>query len=64
MEAKAKLSFKKLKIWSAGSSTGEEPYTLSMVLIEESASLLKGWSWEITATDLNDHSLAKCKEGI
>lgn len=64
METKAKLSFKKLKIWSAGSSTGEEPYTLSMALIEESASLLKGWSWEITATDLNDHSLAKCKEGV
>ncbi len=64
MEAKAKLSFTRLKIWSAGSSTGEEPYTLAMIMLEDSATALKGWSWEIVATDLNDHSLAKCKEGI
>ena len=64
MEAKAKLSFTRLKIWSAGSSTGEEPYTLAMVMLEDSATLLKGWTWEIAATDLNDYSLAKCKQGI
>lgn len=64
MEAKAKLSFTRLKIWSAGSSTGEEPYTLAMIMLEDSAPMLKGWSWEIVATDLNDNSLAKCKEGI
>jgi len=64
MESKAKLSFTRLKIWSAGSSTGEEPYTLAMILLEESASMLKGWNWEITATDLNDYSLAKCREAV
>jgi chemotaxis protein methyltransferase CheR len=64
MEAKKKLSFTRLKIWSAGSSTGEEPYTLAMMLLEDSATMLKDWKWEINATDLNDHSLAKCKEGV
>lgn len=64
MEAKAKLSFTRLKIWSAGTSTGEEPYTLAMLLMEESSAALKGWTWEIVATDINDRSLAKAKEGV
>lgn len=64
MAPKEKLSFRRLKIWSAATSTGEEPYTLAMVLLEEADKLLKGWSWEINATDLNDNSLTKAKEGI
>ncbi len=64
VEGKSKLSYTRLKIWSAGSSTGEEPYTLAMVMLEESATFLKGWTWDITATDLNDNSIAKCKEGV
>jgi chemotaxis protein methyltransferase CheR len=34
------------------------------MLLEDSATMLKDWKWEINATDLNDHSLAKCKEGV
>jgi chemotaxis protein methyltransferase CheR len=63
-EAKKKLSFTKLKFWSAGCSTGEEPYTLAMVLLEETMGLLKGWTFEIMATDLNDRSVAKAQEGV
>jgi chemotaxis protein methyltransferase CheR len=64
MADKAKLAFTRLKIWSAGCSTGEEPYTLAMMLLEESAGMLKGWQWEVLATDLNDRSLARAKEGV
>lgn len=41
-----------LRVWSAGCSSGEEPYTLAMVLQEFSARR-PGFSFEITATDLS-----------
>ena len=63
-EAKKKLSFTKLRFWSAGCSTGEEPYTLAMILLEETQTTLKGWTFEVVATDLNDRSVAKAQEGV
>lgn len=63
MEAKAKISFRSLKIWSAACSTGEEPYTLAMILLEEAQTQLKGWTFEVIATDLNENSLALAQEG-
>jgi chemotaxis protein methyltransferase CheR len=53
-----------LRIWSAGCSTGEESYTLAMNMLEESERLLKGWTVEILATDLNDHSVETAKAGV
>ena len=55
---------RKLRIWSAGCSTGEEPYTLAMFLLEQTDKLLKGWTFEIAATDLNDRSIETAKAGI
>jgi chemotaxis protein methyltransferase CheR len=61
---KTKQITKRLRIWSAGCSTGEESYTLAMNMLEESERLLKGWTIEILATDLNDRSIETAKAGI
>lgn len=64
MKIKSHMTQRKLRIWSAGCSTGEEAYTLAMVLMEEFAAKYPGWVFELTATDLNERSLAAAKEGI
>ena len=51
------------RIWSAASSTGQEPYSIAMVL-KEHAQRLAGWRVEIVATDLSLEVLEKSKSGI
>ncbi|PYV81940.1 MAG: chemotaxis protein CheR [Acidobacteria bacterium] len=63
MEAKSRMHMRHLRIWSAGCSTGEETYTLAIILLEESKSRLKGWTFEVLATDLNQRSLAAAEVG-
>jgi chemotaxis protein methyltransferase CheR len=64
VEAKGKLPIRRLKIWSAGCSTGEEPYTLAILLLEESKGCLDGWTFDIQATDLNERSVVHAKRGV
>jgi chemotaxis protein methyltransferase CheR len=64
MAMNSKQVTKKLRFWSAGCSTGEESYTLSILLLEQVIQKFKGWTYEIVATDLNDNSIAKCREGL
>ncbi len=64
MKIKRQMGSSSLRFWSAGCSTGEEPYTLAMFLLEESEKLLAGWSFDILATDLNDSSLETARAGI
>ncbi len=51
---------KPLKIWSAACSTGEEPYTLAMILDQQKG--LPGY--QILATDIDDKALEKAKKGV
>lgn len=62
-ERKSAIGFRRLKMWSAGCSTGEEPYTLAMMLAEMRTGLLTAWGFEVFATDINDRVLEKGKEG-
>jgi CheR methyltransferase, SAM binding domain len=64
VQAKSKTSNRHLRIWSAGCSTGEEAYTLSMVLREELEGQLQGWTFEILATDLNQRSIVHAEQGL
>ncbi len=52
---------RKLRFWSAGCSTGEEPYTLAMLLKEI---LPYGWSYEIVASDISLKCLMVGKEAF
>ncbi len=51
-----------LKIWCAASSSGQEPYTLAMV-IREHFPTLSDWNVRILATDISEKMLAKCRSG-
>ncbi len=53
---------KTLRIWSAGCSTGEEPYTLG-ILIQEKLAGLQGWTTEIIANDISEEVLQKARKG-
>ncbi len=52
-----------LKIWSAGCCTGEEPYTIAM-LLKELLPDLQNWKITILATDINRNFLKKAQTGI
>lgn len=54
---------KRLRIWSAGCSTGEEPYSLAIVLAELIPDL-EQWDCQILGTDINAWALKQAREGI
>ncbi len=56
-------SRKRLNVWSAASSTGEEPYTLAMVL-SEFAEVCPGFDFSILGTDISTRVLEKARLGI
>jgi chemotaxis protein methyltransferase CheR len=60
---KARKTKKKFRAWSAGCATGQEPYSLSM-LIEESKMNGGGWKTEIIATDIANDALDQARNGI
>ncbi len=53
---------KRARIWCAASSTGQEPYSLSM-LIKENSAKLSGWNFEIVATDIDTGVLELARKG-
>ncbi len=60
---KARAQTKSFRIWSAACSSGQEPYSLAMIL-NENAAKLQGWKVEIIATDLSTEILTRAREGM
>lgn len=54
---------KYLRIWSAGCSSGEEPYTLAIILADLLGPELPQWDIKITANDLSEAMLAMARQG-
>lgn len=64
IEERIKQKNKKIKIWSSACSTGEEPYTIAMLLIENLQNYGVSFDIEILASDLSSKVLEAAKQGI
>ena len=58
------LGRKELNIWSAGCSSGEEPYTIAMILYETLKMGVLGWKIKVEARDLSPAMIKKAKEAV
>ncbi|MAF47703.1 MAG: chemotaxis protein CheR [Rhodospirillaceae bacterium] len=59
----ARIDARKLRIWCAAASSGQEPYSLAMILSELGA-MVSGWNIEILGTDISTGILEKAEEGL
>jgi len=63
-ELRSMVKDRDLRIWSAGCSTGEEPYTLAMLIDEYLGNEKAMWDAKLLATDISDQVLRKAANGI
>jgi chemotaxis protein methyltransferase CheR len=62
-EIRGEKKERKIRIWSAGCSSGEEPYTIAMLIMEKGFPA-KGWDIEIIGSDINQRVLQAARKGI
>ena len=59
----ARAATRRLRIWCAAASTGQEPYSVAMLFAGDEAAWA-GWTIEIVATDLSKRALARAEAGL
>lgn len=64
IERKQRAGEKSWRIWSAGCSTGEEPYTLVFTMLEMLGARAGGWDVKVLATDLSTEVLVRASQGL
>ncbi|MFO0858201.1 MAG: protein-glutamate O-methyltransferase CheR [Phycisphaerales bacterium] len=60
----ARRATKKLRVWSAACSSGEEPYTLAMIIHRSLGLRLTEWKVEVLGTDISEKVVEYAQEGI
>ena len=59
-----RASSKRLSIWCAACSSGQEPYSLAMLLKDDFPDKCATWSITIAATDISETIVQRCREGL
>ncbi len=60
----ARSGSRTLRIWSAGCSTGQEPLSIAMMLVEEGLTAATGWSVDLVATDISQAAIDFANRGL
>ncbi len=63
-DIKKNKASKQLRIWSAGCSSGEEPYSIAMVVDEVFGAVMDSWDIKILATDLDSNMVQTGANGV
>lgn len=61
---KSVIKDRDFRLWCAASSTGEEPYTLAMILTDYFEKIVPTWDTKLLATDISQSALSTAKSGI
>lgn len=64
IDARQKVGSRSLRVWSAGCASGEEPYSVAILLDHFYGERLKDWNVRIVGSDFDVNSLKKAKKGI
>lgn len=64
LAAKSEVRGRNIRVWSAGCATGEEPYTMGMILLDALGDKAKDFTVSITATDLDPEALVQAERGV
>jgi len=59
----ARRGERQLTVWSAACSTGQEPYSVAMLLDDQFAAALRGWQVNLVASDLSAEALERARHG-
>ena len=63
MAGRSESAVRRFRVWSAGCSTGEEPYTIGMSLLD-SALVSAGYTCEVVGTDVSTQALERARTGV